>query len=93
MKGYVLAIAATVLIYLIYKIGQHITATYRHVEEENLLDFWNGRLQKNDAEAYRRTVAHLGSCEKCKQRLDTITQQNKTRYGIDSKMISKRFDA
>lgn len=93
MKGYVLAIAATVLIYLIYKIGQQIMAAYRHVEEEDLLDFWNGRLQKSDAEAYRRTVAHLGSCERCKQRLDEITQKNKTRYGIDGKMISKRFEA
>ncbi len=91
MKLYVLSLAAAVLLFVIYWIGRQILATYRHVEEAVLLDFWNGRLQKNDENTYRRVVTHLGSCDKCRQRLEEITQQNKTRYGIDDQLISRRF--
>lgn len=91
MISAILTLLAAGLFLIVIKIGQQIVASWRHADEETLVDFWNGRLQKNDDKEYRRTVAHLGNCQKCRDRLDEITQQNKTRYGIDDHLISRRF--
>jgi hypothetical protein len=91
MASYLIIIFSAGLFLIVIKIGQQIIASWRHVEEETLTDFWNGRLQKKDDKEYRRVVNHLGSCQACRDRLDEITQQNKTRYGIDDQLISRRF--
>lgn len=91
MISYLLILLSCGLLLIVIKIAQQIIASWRHVDEEVLVDFWNGRLQKNDEKEYRRVVAHLGNCQACRDRLDEITQQNKTRYGIDDHLISRKF--
>lgn len=91
MITYILLFFAAALLLTVIRIGGQIISSYRHVEEETLIDFWNGRLQKRNEKEYRRVVSHLGNCSACRDRLDEITQQNKTRYNIDDHLISRRF--
>lgn len=46
-------------------------------EEENLKDYFEGRLKKQDKAEYDRIISHLGLCEKCQTRLtDLATEQS-----------------
>ena len=88
---YVSIAAACVLATIIFRMGRQLIAGTRCIEEETLIEFWNGRLRKKSEENYRRVVNHLGSCEQCRDRLDDITQNNKARHNVDDSMISRRF--
>jgi len=56
----------------IFRIGRQIYLTYRCVDESTIRAFWNGRLKKNDPEAYSQIVTHLGHCDKCQALLEEI---------------------
>lgn len=88
---YIVIGAACFLAMIIFRIGRQLLASTRCIEEETLIDFWNGRLRKESEEEYRRVVNHLGTCQKCRDRLDDITQNNKARHNVDDAMISRRF--
>lgn len=88
---YIYAFIGSLVLYVIYYIGKQIFASLRHIEEDMLIEFWNGRLRtKNEAE-YRRVVTHLASCNSCRARLDDITQNNKARHNVDAGMINRKF--
>ncbi|PHI21133.1 hypothetical protein CEQ90_03680 [Lewinellaceae bacterium SD302] len=87
--GYILFTSA--IIFVIYLISKQLLATRRHIEEENLEDFWNGRLRNRSEDEYRRVVNHLGVCDECQARLDDITQNNKARHNVDEGIITRRF--
>lgn len=73
MDSYQIAlVVGLALAYLLYRIGRNIWATYRHADETELHDYWNGRLEKNDLQAYRRVRDHLVGCETCRDRLDAV---------------------
>ncbi|MEL6356598.1 MAG: hypothetical protein AAFQ37_06640 [Bacteroidota bacterium] len=91
MFTYILLLFAMGMLLTVIRIGIQIVKSWRHVDEKTLIDFWNGRLQKNDEREYRRVVTHLGNCQRCRDRLDDITQNNKTRHNIDDHLISRRF--
>lgn len=84
-------IAACILAAIVFRIGRQLLATLRHVDQETLIEFWNGRLRRQSEESYRRVVNHLGTCQECRDRLDDITQNNKARHNVDDGMISRRF--
>lgn len=65
-------IVGLALAYLLYRIGKNIWATYRHADEAELRDYWNGRLERNDPPAYRRLRDHLVGCETCRDLLDEV---------------------
>lgn len=88
---YVATGAACVLAMIVFRIGRQMLAAMRHVDEDVLIDFWNGRLRKKSEESYRQVVNHLGNCQACRDRLDDITQNNKARHNVDDAMISRRF--
>lgn len=91
MITYILLILSGLLLLTVLRIARQIWSSRRHAEEEVLIDFWNGRLQRNNEKEYRRVVTHLGNCKRCRDRLDDITQNNKTRHNIDDHLISRRF--
>jgi len=91
MVLYILLFLSGALLLVVIRIARQIIASWRCVEEDVLIDFWNGRLQSKDEKEYRRVVSHLGNCQACRDRLDEITQNNKTRYKVDDHLISRRF--
>lgn len=88
---YVSIAAACILATIVFRIARQILANMRHVDQETLVEFWNGRLRKNSESSYRRVVNHLGTCQECRDRLDDITQNNKARHNVDEAMITRRF--
>lgn len=71
MVTYIVAICLTLMAFLVFRMGRQILATYQHVDEETLREFWTGKLKKSDPE-HRRVITHLGHCEKCRDLFDRI---------------------
>ena len=71
-KYQIALIVALGLAYLVYRIARNILDTYRHAEEEELRDYWSGRLEKQDPAAYRRLRDHLVGCAACREQLDEV---------------------
>ena len=62
---------AFMCLYLFWRIGKQILATYRCLEEWEIRDFLTGRSKKNE-DQHRRVITHLGHCEKCQDKLHRI---------------------
>lgn len=88
---YAYAFFASVVIFVVYYIGKNILAGMRHIDQEVLVEFWNGRLRNRSEAEYRLVVNHLASCEDCRDRLDEITQNSKTRHNVDEGIIVRKF--
>lgn len=67
-----LTIILVLTAFVLYRIGKQIYLTYRHVDEDTIRAFWNGRLKNSDPDAYRQVVTHLGHCDKCQALLEAI---------------------
>lgn len=75
---------------IIYYIGKEIFGTFQHLTDEELLDFWAGRTKIEDPAEQRRCSQHLGSCERCRERLDEIRKHN-TGPGAEGPLIERRY--
>ncbi len=62
------AILAVGIAYIIYKRFKVVIAQHTHLQDEDLEDYLEGRFAP-ESNAYQQAVAHLGVCEKCRQRL------------------------
>lgn len=69
MGTYLIAAAAAAII---YKIGREVLGSFRHPDDEELVDYWNDFTKTEDRAAYRRISEHLATCEDCRDRLDEI---------------------
>ena len=60
---------------------------YQCVAPQDIQDYFDGRLKRKDREAYNRTIAHLGVCEKCQRRLESLAQANTGEEDISSHLV------
>lgn len=72
MGAYLIAAVAAALI---YRIGREVIGSFRHPEEEELVDYWNEFTKTENPSAYRQISEHLATCDKCRDRLDEIRRQ------------------
>jgi hypothetical protein len=79
-----------VVLAIVYYIGKEVVGAFRHLSDEDLSDFWAGRTQKADIKAFRRMSEHLGSCDKCRDRLDEI-RKTEAGPGADAPLIERRY--
>lgn len=56
---------------IFFRIGRQIYFRYQCVTEQQLRDFYYGKLKKDD-EQQRQVISHLGQCEKCRDLLHQI---------------------
>lgn len=82
---------AVVVAAIIYYIGREVLGSLRHLSDEELEDFWAGRLEKADRKAFRRVSEHLGSCEDCRDRLDAVRNERKPGPGSDGPFIERKY--
>lgn len=83
-------IVLVVALAIIYYIGKEVVGAFRHLSDEDLQDFWAGRTKKDDSKAYRRFSEHLGSCDRCRDRLDEIRDEH-AGPGADAPLIERRY--
>lgn len=76
--------------FIIYYIGREVFASFRHLSEEELEDFWAGRFQKEDPKAHRRISEHLVNCDACRDRLDEV-RRTSPGPGVDDPMIERKY--
>ncbi len=75
---------------LIYYIGREVFASFRHLSDKELEDFWAGRVQKESPKAHRRISEHLVSCDACRDRLDEV-RKTATGPGVEGPMIERKY--
>lgn len=75
---------------IIYYIGKEVIGAFRHLSDEELIDFWAGRIKKQDAKAFRRMSEHLGSCDQCRERLDEV-RDREAGPGVDAPLIERKY--
>ena len=75
---------------IIYFIGREVIGAFRHLNDDELIDFWNGHLRKSDPKAFRRASEHLGSCSSCRDRLDE-TRKHYAGPGVDAPLIERKY--
>ncbi|MBC6993850.1 hypothetical protein QWY85_20630 [Neolewinella lacunae] len=80
---FVAAVAAA----LIYYIGKEVFAAFRHLSEQELIDFWKGQ---TPAAVRRRISEHLASCSSCRDRLDEVRRHH-TGPGTNSPLIDRKY--
>ncbi len=74
--------------FVVWRIARHITATYQHVDEDLLRDFWTNKLKYEDPKEHQRVIDHLGQCEACRRLLDDIRDE---KLVVEQKLIDRRF--
>ncbi|MGB3798517.1 MAG: hypothetical protein WA952_01810 [Lewinella sp.] len=87
MGTYLIAAVAAAII---YRIGREVMGSFRHPDDEELLDYWNGYTRDDDRAAYRQISEHLASCDECRDRLDEL-RKRPGGPGAHSPMISRRY--
>lgn len=75
---------------IIYYIGREVLGAFRHPSDEELQDFWSGKLSSSDRKAFRRFSEHLGSCASCRDRLDEIRKHH-VGPGADAPLIERKY--
>ena len=70
----IVAILAVGLAFVIFSRMKVILAQHTHLEDEDLDDYLEGRFDPKST-AYQQAVAHLGVCEKCRQRLREMEEK------------------
>lgn len=75
---------------IIYYIGREVLASFRHLTEKELEDFWSGHVQKVSPKAHRRMSEHLVSCNACRDRLDE-TRKTAMGPGVEGPMIERKY--
>jgi hypothetical protein len=59
---------------VVFKVVVKIARSYECPDDEQLMDYYNGRLKR--AEELRREITnHLGVCEKCQQRIIDLSKK------------------
>jgi len=87
MKNMIVIVVAA---FIIYYIGREVLATFRHVSDQELEDFWAERIRKENPKAHRRISEHLASCKACRDRLDEV-RQTSTGPGVEGPMIERKY--
>ncbi|NJB84488.1 hypothetical protein GGR26_000233 [Lewinella marina] len=75
---------------IIYKIGREVLGSFRHPDDEDLLEYWQGITREEDRSAYRQISEHLASCDRCRDRLDEL-RKRPGGPGAHSPMITRRY--
>ena len=75
---------------IIYKIGREVMGSFRHPDDEELLDYWNEVTKTEDRAAYRQISEHLATCEECRDRLDEL-RKRPGGPGAHTPMIRRRY--
>lgn len=83
-------IVLVVAIAIIYYIGREVVGSFRHMTDGQLADYWAGRTKQQDPKAHRRYSEHLGSCDKCRDRLDEV-RRIEAGPGADAPMIERKY--
>ncbi len=85
-----LVIISVVSAYIIFRIGREIMGSFRHPEDEELVDYWNEVTKVEDRSAHRQISEHLASCEQCRDRLDEL-RKRPGGPGSHSPLITRRY--
>ncbi|MCP9234910.1 hypothetical protein [Lewinella sp. JB7] len=83
-------IIAAVAGYIIFRIGREVMGSFRHPDDEELLDYWNEVTKQEDRSAYRQISEHLATCNECRDRLDEL-RKRPGGPGAHSPMITRRY--
>ncbi|MEM1359439.1 MAG: hypothetical protein AAGF89_14630, partial [Bacteroidota bacterium] len=75
---------------IIFYIGREVLGAFRHPSNEELQDYWSGKLRSSDPKAFRRISEHLASCEMCRDRLDEIRKYH-AGPGADAPLIERKY--
>lgn len=59
--------------YIVYRAVRQILRVYECPSDEVLTAFWRGKLRPG-SEPHRQLITHLGTCEKCQERLHLLRQ-------------------
>ena len=87
MGTYLIAAVAAALI---FKIGKEVVGSFRHPDDDELLDYWNEVTRTHDRSAFRQISEHLASCERCRDRLDEL-RKGPGGPGSHDPLISRRY--
>ncbi len=75
---------------IIYKIGREVFGSFRHPDDEDLTEYWNGTMRDDDRSAYRQISEHLSTCDSCRDRLDEL-RKRPGGPGAQSPLITRRY--
>lgn len=64
-------ILALIAAYIVYRAVRQVLRVYECPSDEMLTAFWRGKLRPG-SEPHRQLITHLGTCEKCQDRLHTL---------------------
>ncbi|WP_238751340.1 hypothetical protein [Neolewinella maritima] len=87
MGTYLIAAVAAAII---YRIGREVVGSFRHPDDDELLDYWRDVTKTEDRSAYRQISEHLGACDKCRDRLDEL-RKRPGGPGADAPLIERRY--
>ena len=87
MTTYLVGAAAAAIIYYI---GKEVAKSFQHLDDETLVQFWNGDLKARKPKAFRQATEHLATCEACRDRLDTV-RRSTAGPGANDPMITRRY--
>lgn len=85
-----ITLVAAVAAVIIYYIGKEVVGAFRHLSDQELVDFWNGHLKESSRKGHRRASEHLASCEECRDRLDQV-RKDYAGPGSDAPMIERKY--
>lgn len=85
-----LVLIGTVVGAILYYIGREVIGSFRHPEDEELLEYWEGITSREDRSAYRRISEHLATCTRCRDRLDDLRKQPGG-PGAKAPMIQRKY--
>ena len=73
MLTFALLVLILGLISVALQVTKKVIRQRRCVSDENLHDYFYGKLKKRNPQGYEDLIAHLGICEDCQQRLVELT--------------------
>lgn len=87
MRNMIVIIVAA---FIIYYIGREVFASFRHLSDKELEDFWADRIRKESPKEHRRISEHLASCDACRNRLDEV-RKTAMGPGVEGPMIERKY--
>lgn len=66
-----LTIFTLIAAYIVYRALRQALRVYECPSDETLTAFWRGKL-RHGSDPHRQLIAHLGTCEKCQERLHIL---------------------
>ena len=83
-------LVAAVTASIVYYIGREVFKSFRHLDDDTLVKFWNGDLKRSDSSTFRQATEHLATCQDCRDRLDQV-RKTTAGPGASDPLINRRY--